>query len=70
MTPAVDGSGNNSPYAKYLFQSIDAPNLDIEDTFKRTLKGVYMETKGEQTPVTPVLQGVPDFAIAEVRRQQ
>ena len=25
-------------------------------------------TKGEQTPVTPVLQGVPDFAIAEVRR--
>jgi hypothetical protein len=25
-------------------------------------------TKGMQTPVTPVLQGVPDFAIAEVRR--
>ena len=47
---ALDGSGNNSPYAKYLYQSIDAPNLDIEDTFKRTLKGVYMETKGEQTP--------------------
>jgi hypothetical protein len=47
---ALDGAGNNSPYAKYLYQSIDAPNLDIEDTFKRTLKGVYMETKGEQTP--------------------
>jgi hypothetical protein len=47
---ALDGEGNNSPYAKYLFQSIDAPNLDIEDTFKRTLKGVYVETKGEQTP--------------------
>lgn len=25
-------------------------------------------TKGEQTPVTPVLQGVPDFTLAEVRR--
>lgn len=47
---ALDGEGNNSPYAKYLYQSIDAPNLDIEDTFKRTLKGVYVETKGEQTP--------------------
>ena len=47
---ALDGTGNNSPYAKYLYQSIDAPNLDIEDTFKRTLKGVYIETKGEQTP--------------------
>jgi hypothetical protein len=47
---ALDGSGSNSPYAKYLYQSIDAPNLDIEDTFKRTLKGVYVETKGQQTP--------------------
>jgi hypothetical protein len=47
---ALDGTGNNSPYAKYLYQSIDEPNLDIEDTFKRTLKGVYVETKGKQTP--------------------
>lgn len=47
---ALDGTGNNSPYAKYLYQAIDAPNLDIEDTFKRTLKGVYIDTKGEQTP--------------------
>jgi Caspase domain len=47
---ALDGAGNNSPYAKYLYQAIDAPNLDIEDTFKRTLKGVYVETHGEQTP--------------------
>lgn len=47
---ALDGTGNNSPYAKYLYQSIEAPNLDIEDTFKRTLKGVYVETNHEQTP--------------------
>jgi Caspase domain len=47
---ALDGAGNNSPYTKYLYQSIEAPNLDIEDTFKRTLKGVYVETNHEQTP--------------------
>ena len=47
---ALDGTGDNSPYAKYLYQSIEAPNLDIEDTFKRTLKGVYVETNHEQTP--------------------
>ena len=26
------------------------PDLSIEDTFKRTLKGVYQDTHGEQTP--------------------
>jgi uncharacterized caspase-like protein len=47
---ALDGAGNNSPYTKYLSQSIATPNLDIEDTFKRTLKGVYQDTHGEQVP--------------------
>jgi len=47
---ALDGSGNNSPYTKYLAASIAAPNLSIEETFKRTLKGVYIDTHGEQTP--------------------
>ncbi|MBK5199021.1 MAG: caspase family protein [Methyloceanibacter sp.] len=47
---ALDGSGHNSPYTKYLAQSISVPNLTIEDTFKRTLKGVYVDTHGEQTP--------------------
>jgi len=47
---ALDGSGNNSPYTKYLSQSIATPNLDIEDTFKRTLKGVYQDTHGQQVP--------------------
>jgi hypothetical protein len=47
---ALDGAGNNSPYTKYLSQSIATPNLDIEDTFKRTLKGVYQDTRGEQVP--------------------
>jgi hypothetical protein len=47
---ALDGTGNNSPYAKYLSEWIASPNLSIEDTFKRTLKGVYVDTHGEQTP--------------------
>jgi uncharacterized caspase-like protein len=47
---ALDGVGRNSPYTKHLAQAIGAPNLSIEDTFKRTLKGVYQETKGQQTP--------------------
>jgi hypothetical protein len=47
---ALDGSGHNSPYTKYLSEWIAAPNLSIEDTFKRTLKGVYQDTHGQQTP--------------------
>ena len=47
---ALDGEGGNSPYTRYLATSIATPNLNIEETFKRTLKGVYVETKGEQIP--------------------
>ncbi len=47
---ALDGDGRNSPYSKYLKSSIATANLTLEDTFKRTLKGVYQETKGQQQP--------------------
>jgi Caspase domain len=47
---ALDGSGRNSPYTKHLAQAVNAANLSLEETFKRTLKGVYQETRGEQTP--------------------
>lgn len=47
---ALDGDGRNSPYTKHLAQAIGAANLTLEDTFKRTLKGVYQETGGRQTP--------------------
>ena len=47
---ALDGSGRNSPYTKHLKGAIAAPDLTIEDTFKRTLKGVYQETGGKQQP--------------------
>jgi hypothetical protein len=47
---ALDGSGRNSPYTKNLVAEIAQPDLSIEETFKRTLKGVYQETQGQQTP--------------------
>jgi hypothetical protein len=47
---ALDGRGRNSPYTKHLAQAVTTPNLSLEETFKRTLKGVYQETKGQQTP--------------------
>jgi hypothetical protein len=47
---ALDGQGRNSPYTKHLADAVAAPNLTLEETFKRTLKGVYQETRGDQTP--------------------
>jgi hypothetical protein len=47
---ALDGEGRNSPYTKHLARSIGTANLTLEDTFKRTLKGVFQETQGKQTP--------------------
>lgn len=47
---AQDGAGRNSPYTKYLMQAISTPDLTLEQTFKATLKGVYQETHGKQTP--------------------
>ncbi len=47
---AEDGAGRNSPYTKYLTQAIGIPDLPLEQTFKQTLKGVYQETHGRQTP--------------------
>jgi hypothetical protein len=47
---ALDGTGRNSPYTGHLVRAISTPGLSLEETFKRTLKGVHTETKGEQTP--------------------
>jgi hypothetical protein len=72
---ALDGTGHNSPYAKYLSEWIAAPNLSIEDTFKRTLKGVYQDTQGQQTPwISSTFFGDfvfrPDGAEAEAEDEQ
>ena len=48
---ALDGEGGNSPYTKYLATSIATPNLNIEETFKRTLKGVYVGDQGRADPL-------------------
>ena len=47
---ALDGDDRNSPYAKHLALAIATPRLSLESVFKRTLKGVYQETQGQQTP--------------------
>jgi hypothetical protein len=47
---ALDGHGRNSPYTGHLVRAISTAGLSLEETFKRTLKGVHTETKGEQTP--------------------
>lgn len=47
---ALDGAGRNSPFTKHLVQAIGSSDLSIEETFKRTLKGVYQDTRGKQTP--------------------
>jgi hypothetical protein len=47
---ALDGSGRNSPYSKHLKEALASPNLNLEGTFKRTLKGVYQDTGGQQQP--------------------
>lgn len=47
---ALDGEGRNSPYTKHLTLSLATPGLNLEETFKETLKGVYQETGGKQTP--------------------
>ncbi|MFZ1814999.1 MAG: caspase family protein [Rhizobiaceae bacterium] len=47
---ALDGAGRNSPYSRNLTLSLTTPGLNLEETFKRTLKGVYQDTAGKQTP--------------------
>jgi hypothetical protein len=47
---ALDGDDRNSPYAKHLALAIATPSLNLESVFKKTLKGVYQETQGQQTP--------------------
>jgi hypothetical protein len=69
-----DPSWGNGAFTKAVVEGL----LGAADFKKRgriTYKGLdaYVSdrvdelTKGEQTPVTPVLQGVPDFTIAQVR---
>jgi hypothetical protein len=66
---ALDGEGRNSPYTKQLSAAIGVPNLNIEQTFKLALKGVYQETVGRQTPwISSSFFG--DFVFQETANSQ
>ena len=48
---ALDGSGRQQPLHQASLRARSTrPTSTIEDTFKRTLKGVYQETGGKQQP--------------------
>lgn len=47
---AADGSGRNGLYTSHLLHHIDAPNLKIEDVFKKVRHAVIEESEGTQIP--------------------
>ena len=47
---ALDGDGENSPFAAALLQRIDTPGLDIESLMRRVRQDVREATRGTQTP--------------------
>ena len=51
-TTALDGDGENSPYAKALVEHIPAPNVDIRVLFGRVRDTVRKTTRNHQEPYT------------------
>lgn len=47
---ARDGTGRNSPYTKYLIETMVIPGLQVEDVFKKVREMVDYETDGDQMP--------------------
>ena len=47
---ALDGRGDNSPFAKALAETIKMPNLDIEQVLKKARIMVRDDTNNRQTP--------------------
>ena len=47
---ALDGSGQNSPYAEALSKAIVQPNVSIEQAFKLTRRDVLDKTQRVQVP--------------------
>lgn len=48
---AIDGTGNNSPFAKSLAKNLLFPNISIERVFTKTREDVLQETNRGQMPV-------------------
>ena len=64
-TAALDGDGNNSPYAKALANVIGEPDLRVEDVFISVRNRVRSETSGAQVPwETSSLTSVAAFSGA------
>ena len=47
---AEDGTGRNGVYTKHLLQNMMTPDLDLNDIFFYTRRGVIQETEGRQVP--------------------
>lgn len=47
---AVDGAGQNSPFASALVREVIQPGQPIEAVFRNVRRSVLRETEGEQTP--------------------
>ncbi len=47
---ADDGAGRNSPYSGALLKALQAPNLRVEDVFKRVRRDVAAVTRNQQIP--------------------
>ncbi|MGL1863351.1 MAG: caspase family protein [Pseudodesulfovibrio sp.] len=47
---AEDGTGRNGVYTKHLLQNMMTPDLDLNDIFFHTRRGVIKETDGRQVP--------------------
>ena len=47
---ASDGTGRNGLFTEHLMESIDTPDLKVEDVFKSTAQKVYKATDGKQLP--------------------
>ena len=51
-TTALDGDGDNSPYALALVENMPTPNVDIRVMFGRVRDAVRRTTNGQQEPYT------------------
>jgi len=49
---ASDGDGENGLFTKHLINTIQKPNLTLDDIFNQTRRAVYRESNGKQLPWT------------------
>ncbi len=68
---ALDGSGDNSPYAQALMEKMVIPGLEISLMFRQVRDGVLKETANLQEPHTyGSLTGIPFYLAGAAEGQQ